>query len=642
MQYFNSILKTALLFIGFVFAQNNIFAQWYNPDKVDKKAANYYSLAYELAQDGKFNEALSNLEKALGIDPKFVDVYLSRAGIYSLLHDYKKSVADYEQGLSMDKEYANTYLLPYSISLAGTGDFTKALSAVNSFLSRKNLNPQSKSAGEFRKTSYEFALAQAAASTDRQVTLNRINIGDSINSAMHEYFPSLTIDGNKMIFTRRIKDDEDFFQSEKIDGKWMNAQPVRGRINTNFNEGAQNISQDGEWLIFTGCNYPEGAGSCDLYIAKKAKNGSWNDPENLGDIINTDAWESSPSLSPDRRMLYFSANRLGGYGGKDIWVSERNSQNKWGKPMNLGPTINTKNDEASPFIHADNTSLYFSSDGHPGYGTTDLFVAKKQQDNLWSKPVNLGYPINTIDDEGSLIVSADGRTGFYASDGTDTRGKLDIYTFQLPKEVQAMKTIWVKGKVFDAKTKLGLPSAVELTNLKTRQVVSRLQTDEDGNYLITLPIGNEYAFSVNRKGYLLYSENYELTNYISDSSFKNDIPLQPLVAGANVVLKNLFFESNKFELKPASTTELDNLVALMKENPNLKIALHGYTDNVGSPSANLLLSKNRALNVKKYLEDKGIDAARLSSKGFGEKNPIAPNTDEEGKLKNRRTELIVL
>lgn len=617
-------------------------AQWYNPDKVNKKAVSFYSLAYEQAQDAKFDDALLNLDKALALDPKFVDVYLSRAGIYSLMHNYNKSVADYELGMNMDAEYSKTYLLPYSISLAGTGNFEKALAAVNLFLTRNDLNTQSKSAAAFRKASYDFAISYSAQLKERLVVLSRINMGDSINSAVYEYFPSLTIDGKKMIFTRRINNDEDFYQSEFINGVWNKATALKGRINTNYNEGAQNISQDGEWLIFTGCNYPEGEGSCDLYIAKKAKNGSWNDPENLGDIVNTDAWESSPSLSPDKRFLYFSSNRLGGYGGKDIWVSERNNQNRWGKPVNLGPTINTKYDEASPFIHADNESLYFSSDGLPGYGNTDLFVSKKQADGTWGVPLNLGYPINTIDDEGSLIVSADGSTGYYASDGVDTKGKLDIYTFQLPKNIQAKKTIWVKGQVFDAKTKLGLPSAVVLTNLKTKQVVSKLQTDEDGNYLVTLPIGNEYAFTVNRKGYLLYSENYPLTDYLSDSSFTNNIPLQSLIAGANVVLKNLFFDSNKFELKTESEIELDNLVTLLLENPGLRIGLNGYTDNIGTPESNLVLSKNRALSVKKYLESRGIAPARLQYRGYGETNPIATNSTEEGRIKNRRTELIVL
>jgi outer membrane protein OmpA-like peptidoglycan-associated protein/tetratricopeptide (TPR) repeat protein len=640
----NSGFYLRIVIATVVFVSISIYsnAQWYNPEKVNKKAASYYSLAYELAQDAKFEEALSNLEKALALDPKFVDVYLSRAGIYSLMRDYTKSVVDYEKGMSMDADYSKSYLLPYSISLAGTGNFEKALATVNQFLTRTDLNSQSKAAGAFRKSSFEFAIANAAKTEERLVSLKRTNMGDSINSLVYEYFPSLTIDGKKMIFTRRINNDEDFYQSDLINGVWSNATALKGRINTNFNEGAQNISQDGEWLIFTGCNYPEGVGSCDLYIAKKAKNGSWNDPENLGDIINTDAWESSPSLSPDKRFLYFSSNRLGGYGGKDIWVSERNNQNRWGKPFNLGPTINTKNDEASPFIHADNQTLYFSSDGLPGYGNTDLFVSKKQTDGTWGEPLNLGYPINTIDDEGSLIVSADGRTGYYASDGVDAKGKLDLYTFELPKKIQAKKTIWVKGQVYDDKTKLGLPSAVVLTNLKTKQIVSKLQTDEDGNYLVTLPIGDEYAFTVNRKGYLLYSENYRLVDYNLDSSFTNNIPLQSLLAGANIVLKNIFFDSNKFELKPESETELDNLVALLLENPNLRITLNGYTDNIGSPATNLQLSKNRALSVKQYLESKGIASSRLLYKGFGEANPIAPNTTEEGRIKNRRTELIVL
>nr|HNH23339.1 flagellar motor protein MotB [Ferruginibacter sp.] len=321
------------------------------------------------------------------------------------------------------------------------------------------------------------------------------NAGDGLNTTALEYFPSLTIGGQKMIFNRRVDNDEDFYESNRVNGVWSEAALLGGKVNTNLNEGAQNISQDGQWLVFTGCNYPEGAGSCDLYFSVRTNNG-WSEAKNLGAPVNTEAWESTPSLSPDKRDLYFSSNRPGGFGGKDIWVSHRLPNGKWSIPENLGEAVNTSGDESCPFMHADNQTLYFNSNGHPGYGMTDLFFSKKVNDSSWTMAENLGYPINSIDDEGSLIVAADGKTAYYASDGKDTRGGLDIYSFELRDDIRPLKTLWVKGKVFNKKTTEGLPSAVELLDLKNGNLLSRIQTDEEGNYLATLPVGTDYLFNV--------------------------------------------------------------------------------------------------------------------------------------------------
>jgi outer membrane protein OmpA-like peptidoglycan-associated protein len=293
-------------------------------------------------------------------------------------------------------------------------------------------------------------------------------------------------------------------------------------------------------------------------------------------------------------------------------------------------------------MHADNQTLYFTSNGHLGYGGDDLFLVKKGPKGSWSKPINLGYPINTIENEGSLVVAADGKTAFYASDRSDSHGGLDIYTFELRKDIRPAKTLWVKGKVFDKKTSKGLPSAVELTDLSTREVLSKVQTDETGNYLITLPVGKDYAFNVNRRGYLFFSENFPLSQKDPDSTYNIDIPLQPIEPNAVIVLKNIFFDSKMFELKPESTTELDKVVQLLKDNPTLKIEISGHTDNVGKADDNLKLSDNRAQSVVKYLITKGIKPERLLFKGYGASKPVAPNTSEEGRAKNRRTELKVI
>lgn len=618
-------------------------SQWYDPNKVDHNANTIYGLALNKAQNGDYAASLIMLNKALAIDPKFVDAYLSFAGISAQIKDYASSVSFFEKAFSLDSVYTSDYFLPYSISLAGCGRFDDALKAVNTFLLNPKLNDRSIKAGEFRKKTYQFAIDYAKSHPDKDYVFAPQNLGDSINTVDQEYFPSLTIDGKKLIFTRRANGKETFYESDLDSGKWGKAFPLIGKINSpDFNVGAQNISQDGKWLVFTGCNFPDGFGSCDLYISYLTNNG-WSEPQNLGRNVNSEFWESTPSLSPDKKDLYFSSSRLGGYGGEDIWVCHRNEKGDWSQPENLGPDINTAGDESTPFIHADNQTLYFNSNGLPGYSEkSDLFVTRKLPGGKWSKPENLGYPINTIDDEGSMIVTADGKTAYYASDRKSSKGGLDIYTFQLRKDLRPLKTLWAKGKVYDIKTKAGLPSTVILTDLNTRQIVSKLQTDEDGNYLITLPVGKDYAFNVHRKGYLFYSENYDMSGTAPDSVFTADIPMEPIEANAKVILKNVFFDTKKTDLKPESITELDNVVRLMNENPNMKIQIRGYTDNVGKPADNLILSQGRAVSVVNYLLNKGVKKERLSYKGFGETNPIATNDTEQGKALNRRTELSVV
>jgi outer membrane protein OmpA-like peptidoglycan-associated protein len=614
----------------------------YDPEKVNKKAAQFHSKALELADGDNYPEAIKALQQAIAIDPRFMDAYLSLAGMYGQLKNYPGAIENYEKAQAIDSGYFLDFNLPYSIDLAGIGNFEKALQAVNLFLTIPNLNETSRKAGEYRKACYNFALDYARTKKITDYKFEPRNMGDSVNTEVSEYYPTVTIDGNKLIFTRRVNHiNEDFYESDRVDGHWSMAKSLPGNINTNQNEGAQNISQDGQWLIFTGCNFPDGLGSCDLYISYLTPDG-WSAAENLGEPINTESWESAPSLSPDKRDLYFTSNRPGGYGGNDIYVSHRLPNGQWTPPENLGPVINTAGNESAPFIHADNQSLYFTSDGHPGYGDDDLFVSRKGPKGVWSKPENLGYPINTIENEGSLVVAADGKTAYYASDRADSRGGLDIYTFELRSDVRPAQTLWVRGKVFDKNTRKGLPSSVELTDLSTKELVSKLQTDETGNYLITLPKGKDYAFHVDRKGYLFYSENFSLSGEQGDTTYHMDIPLQPIEANAAIVLKNIFFGLNQYDLKPESQVELDEVVQFMKDNPTLKIQINGHTDNSGKPADNNKLSENRARSVTSYLITKGIPATRLSFKGWGETQPIADNASAEGRARNRRTELKIV
>src|SRR5688572_13801366 len=601
------------------------FAQTYDPYKINRRAMALYQSALNTATQGDYLQGIKLLQDAVKLEPRFLDAYLSIAGIYGEMKNYMQANAHYEKAKAIDSIYFKDYNLPYSINLAGEGKFEKALAAVNDFLSIRNLNPESRKAGEYRHKSYQFAIDYTGQKNTSEYKFEPSNLGDSINSRVSEYYPTITLDGKQLIYTRRVNNfNEDFYGAELRGPVWSSAQGLYGNINSARNEGAQNISQDGQWLIFTGCNFPQGVGSCDLYISYNTADG-WSAPENLGRSINTDAWESAPSLSPDKRDLYFASNRPGGYGGSDIYVSRRLSNGLWSEAENLGAAVNTAGDEGCPFMHADNQTLYFTSNGHLGFGGDDLFLVRREPKNKWSKPENLGYPINTIENEGSLVIAADGKTAYYASDRSDSKGGLDLYSFELRNDVRPAKTLWVKGKVFDKKTLKGLPTAVELTDLASQEILSKVQTDETGNYLVTLPIGKDYAFNVNRKGYLFFSANFPFSQSAPDSTYNIDIPLQPIEANATVVLQNIFFDINQYEIKPSSTIELDRIVLLMKENPALRIRITGHTDNIGKPADNLKLSNNRAQAVVKYLSSKGIEAARLSYKGFGEQVPVAAN-----------------
>lgn len=399
------------------------------------------------------------------------------------------------------------------------------------------------------------------------VPFNPENMGAGVNSPDDEYLPTLTADGQTLIFTRynRPYMAEDFYQSRLIDNRWAKAIRMAKPLNSDENEGAGCISQDGRILYFTACNREDGLGRCDLYISYR-KNGGWSTPQNLGPGVNSKAWESQPCLSIDGQTLYFVSNRDGGMGGMDIYQTHL-EEGRWTAPVNMGPTINTKGDEKSPFISFDNQRLYFASDGHIGMGGLDLFVCSRTDDGTWSTPQNLGYPINTSGDESSLIVSPDGTTALFSSDKFGGQGGLDLYAFALPEAVR--------------------PEPVE------------------------------------------YKE--EITQVAPE-----------LEVGESVTLENVFFQTGKYSLLEISIVELDKVVEMMQKHPSMRIELGGHTDNVGNEAANQKLSEQRAKAVYDYLASHGVDASRMTYKGYGQTKPVADNTTEEGRRQNRRTVFTII
>lgn len=615
----------------------------YEPGKIKKKAIQYYNQAQERAADDNMISAIGLLLQAVGEDNKYVDAHLALGSLFGNMKNHKKSIHHFEIAFSLDSIYTLDYKSPYSNQLAAEGNFDKALEALNELLSKKPpKNPTTLDKLEKRKKSYKFAIDFEKNNPDKSYVFAPQNLGPGVNTAEPEYFPSLSIDATELVFTRRVKNiNEDFYSSKLNSKKWEEAKPLEGNINTPQSEAAQTISQDGQLFIFTARDRRDNFGNYDLYYSVMTPQG-WSESVNLGDNVNSDQWDSQPCLSPDKRDLYFASRRLGGFGGSDIYVSHLQPNGTWSKAENIGAGINTDADDQCPFIHADNQTLYFTSNGWQGYGENDLFFVRRSYGNTWTKPMNLGYPINTINDEGTLFIAADGVTAYYASDRSDSRGSLDIYSFELRKDIRPFKTLWVKGIVTDKKTLRGIPSTVELIDLATKQTITQVQTDENGKYLITLPVGKDYAFNVNRKGYLFYSDNFLMIDKSPDSTYKKDIALQPIELNANVILKNIFFDVSKFELKIESQVELDKLVQLLNENPLLRIEIGGHTDNIGKPADNLALSNERAKAVVRYLISKNIDAKRLTAKGFGETKPVADNNSEEGRALNRRTEMKVV
>ena len=616
-------------------------AQAYDPDKVKPKALTRYEEAITLLKDGETRNAVPILLDCINIDSNFLDAYLSLAGTMGELKQYQRSVNLYEKAKAKDPVYFNVYHLPYSINLAGLGRFEDALVAVNNFLSISNLSERGTKSAQYRRATYQFAIQYALQHPVTDYQFAPVNLGDSVNGPRSEYYPSVTVTDSLLVFTRRTGDQrEDFMQSTITNKRFGKAELIDGDINIEPLKGAITVSQDGEWLLFAGNLSGPGLGGYDIYLSQLTPQG-WSEPQNLGSTVNTEFWESSPALSPDKRVLYFSSNRPGGYGGRDLYMSERLPSGRWGKAMNMGPKINSAGDELAPFIHADNQTLFYTSDGLPGYGNSDLFVLRKNDKGEWGTPENLGYPINTIENEGSLAVSADGLTAYYASDRSDSRGNLDLYSFQLRSNIRPNRTLFVKGKVIDAKTKQGIPSTVELTDNNSNLVLMKVQTDELGDYLVTLPTGKDYTFTVNRKGYLFYSEVYALSRKEADSTYQKDIQLNPVQLNASFVFNNILFATNSYALPANGLAELQQLIQILQDNPTLKVEISGHTDNTGNAKDNLTLSANRAKAIVDYLTEKGIESNRLSYKGYGDTQPIADNNTESGRAKNRRTSFTV-
>jgi outer membrane protein OmpA-like peptidoglycan-associated protein len=624
----------------FLLMFSGVCAQSYTTEKTtSSKVQKQISDAKGLIMTNKTDDAVKVLQKALNEDENCIDIWQMLGEIYFIKENYNDCIKhiDYVLQLNPDYRSKNHYLM--CSSFWHVDDYNNCIKAGDAYL---------KTQGQYDvwtkevKRNIDNARFAAVAKLN-PVPFDPINLGDNINTSnMDEYSPSISLDNSILIYNRNVANgnthQEDFYISYLKDGVWSKAVDAGSPLNTPNNEGAQKLSADGNTLFFTLCNAKGGYGSCDIYTAQRTGD-AWTNIRNLGFPISVTTWESQPSISADGKDLYFASNRPGTLGVRDIFVSHKGPDGKWGIPENLGDNINTAYDEGYPFIHPDNKTLYFCSDGWPGMGGIDIFVSKKDDKGNWTKPINLGYPINTKGDNTGLIVSADGKTAYYAST-PDGRSDLDLYKFSIPETVRPTAVTYVKGVVKNKTDGKPLQAKIELIDLSTSKVVAELSSDANGLFFHSLPTGYNYAFNISKPGYLFYSENFELLKE-SDATnpFVLNIGLEPVTAGSSVVLRNVFFDVNASALKPESKTELDKLVLFLKTNATAKIEIGGHTDNTGTASANQQLSEARAKSVYNVLIQAGIEPSRLSFKGYGASKPIADNDTEQGRAQTRRTEV---
>ena len=519
------------------------------------------------------------------------------------------------------------------------------------------------------------------------------NFGNVINSKYPEYGAIISADESVMMFTSRrntttggaVADGlneyyEDIYISTKADGKWTTPQNMGTNVNSEQHDATVAVAPDAQSMII----YKDDKGDGNLYETKLV-GAVWSKPVKMNKNINTKYHESSASYSNDGKTLYFVSNKPGGLGEHDIYFTKWDDVKKeWGVAVNVGPTINTKYNEESVVIHPDGKTLYFSSQGHETMGGYDIFMSKLQDDGVtWGKPENIGYPINSVDDDVFFVINASGRRGYYSSFKADGFGEKDIYmiTFLGPeKPVQlsaednllanitepvrekivekqvdaATKRITIlKGVVRDAKTLKPLYSDIELIDVEENKTLAKFESNATtGKYLVSLPSGKNYGLIVRADGYLFHSENFDIPETAAYQEVEKNIDLQKVEVGSTIVLKNIFYDYNKATLRDASKNELDRLAKLLLENPTIKIELSAHTDSRGGDKYNEDLSQKRAQSCVDYLIKAGISTDRLVSKGYGEQKLIISDAEiaklkfedekEDAHQQNRRTEFKIL
>ncbi|PID93515.1 MAG: hypothetical protein CSA95_07525 [Bacteroidetes bacterium] len=615
----------------------------------NRRAKRFFERAEAALQAYDYGKALAFLDKAVDADSLYFEAWQMMGDLSLLEEDEFRAIHAYRKALASREGAPKDMLMTLARLEWSKGYYEEADAHFSQYAQKGELSERTACFLEEMHERIAFARELMA----HPVPFDPQNLGPEVNSPYDDYINAVSVDDRVMMLTVKAPSSyhypfgdeyrtEDFYLSRRDSAGWGKATSLGPPVNTRGNEGALSLSPDGQFLLFTGCDRPDNNGRCDLYLSYR-EGDCWSEAVNLGRMVNSDYWEAQPAISSDGKTLYFVSNRKGGHGETDIWRTTINRDGSLSKPENMGDVINTKGSEMAPYIHPDGNTLYFASDGHLGMGGKDLFVSRRIKGNEWSKPENLGYPVNTWADELSLIVAPDGKRAYFSSDKREGEGGYDVYVFALPEEVRPTPVTYLKGRVYDRETGVPLQADFVLSDVVTgEERVASFSDREDGTFLVCIPGGCDYFLHVVKEGYLYYSDSFFLQEENSVlHPFEKDVPLVPLKKGNVLVTRNIFFDTDRYEVKEVSLPELLMVKQLLDDNPGVKMEVVGHTDSMGTPDYNRRLSENRAKAVVEKLLGLGISADRLSYKGMGSTMPVDVNNTPEGRAKNRRTEFVI-
>lgn len=608
-----------------------------------------------------YKNALASYFKALHKEPNNSDL-LFKVGLTYLFTETKHLGVSYlEKAYKTNPDIHPDILLHLGTAYQANLQFVKAKYCYEQYKKRKS----KKTWAEIDQRIDECIVGHGLLSNPLDIIIE--NVGSTINSRFDDYGPIVSPDGLTMIFTSNRSDDEnkikakqnfeDIYIVRNESGEWGIPKKISPIVNVYHHDAAASLSADGKKLFIY---YSQNRG--DIFVSTLSETNEWLKPTPLNKNINTVQFrETAACISADGKRLFFSSDRAGGKGRLDIYMSELDAAGEWGKPVNLGDVINTPGDEDSPFIHPDGVTLYFSSDGHRGMGSSDIFKSEFK-DGKWQKPQNMGYPLNSMEYDGFFTISKDKSVAYFATRRKYGVGEYDIlkatyrdvYTEKTPpaiaKNDDVKKTtakpgaVTVQGKALDKTSSEPVEVAISLVNSRTNKQVAHITSNKaTGNYEITITQPGEYTLTAERNGYLFNSVNIRVDETGDAKKIRSDFQMLKADVGSVMVLRNIFFDVGKADLKPSSISELEKLRNLLMANPHMKVQINGHTDNVGDPQLNKTLSLKRALAVVNHLALNGIDFDRLSAKGFGSERPVASNDDEiGGRELNRRTEIEII
>src|SRR5690554_6721883 len=635
-------MKKVFLLVFLFIVVSDLFGQAYSI--IDRRAIKLHEEAEELSKRRRYDEAIEKYQASFERSADFFESYIKMSQLLLTKRDFEKALDIALKGERRVKK-GHPFLADFGWLITNiylkSGAFEKAMAKMEEI--SPLLTAEFISTASYKEV--KGMLDFVAGHLDNPKDISKERLPYPLNQFKLQYFPVLTADSRKILFTKRdglnSYEHEDIFVAFEDKGEWTEPVPIDESINTRYNEGTCTISADANILIFTSCDAPDSFGSCDLYISYKI-NGSWQKATNMAPTINSRSWDSQPSLSADGSMLFFSSNRRGGYGGNDIWYSHRLEDGSWAEVKNIGSKIDTPQDEVSPFIYFNNELLFFSSEGHMGFGGKDLFMSKLENGEF-SEPENLGYPINDHQDQLALFITAQQDFGYY-TENTYDQGKVDsslIYRFNFPVEIDlGEKLLVTEGRVCNGKTNEPIDAILSLVNLSNDSTMYKFRSDgESGDFIMIYPDKSFTGLYVEKSGFIPKIYNVEKDSLKDIKNMK--IQLAPATSGEQFIFENVFFDFDEADLKPESLSSLKRLYNFLIENSSLAINIVGHTDNVGLPEYNDSLSLKRAKSVQDYLITNGIAPDRLKIEGVGDKQPLRSNDTEENRAFNRRIEIIV-